>query len=77
MPRLCNIQNCLKTCKWKSIQTNPTIYICNDHSKLLKDISFQKIVNSPCKKFLNKKVLNIKEARYGTLVKGKIKKMVL
>ena len=74
MPRYCNIKDCKKVSKWKSEGTIPTIHLCDTHSKAMEEITFIKIVNSPCRTCVAEKKQDIREASYGPIIKGKKKR---
>jgi len=74
MPRYCNIKDCKKVSKWKSEGTIPTIHLCDTHSKAIEEVTFIKIVNSPCRTCVAEKKQDIREASFGPIIKGKKKR---
>lgn len=78
MPRFCQIEGCKKTAKLKST-TDPVKYFCktsnDDHKNSKSGLSFTKIVNSPCQTCVSLDVEDIKEATYGPMVNGKLKRL--
>ena len=79
MPRMCQIKGCKKTAKLKCDATTPTTYLCqvkdDAHEEKRNGLSFQKLVNSPCNTCVSMDVENIKEATFGPMVDGKLKRM--
>jgi hypothetical protein len=74
MPKLCNVEGCSKRAKWKSDRTVPVVCLCDEHSQGLKDLSFVKIVNCPCKTCISENERDVKEASFGPIIKGKRKR---
>ena len=78
MPRTCQIKGCKKTAKLRS-NTDPVKYFCktsdDEHNDSKQGLSFTKLVNSPCQTCVSSGVEEIKEATYGPMVDGKLKRM--
>ena len=78
MPRTCQIEGCKKTAKLRS-NTDPVKYFCktsdDEHNNSKQGLSFTKLVNSPCQTCVSSGVEDVKEATYGPLVDGKLKRM--
>ena len=78
MPRTCQIEGCKKTAKLKS-NSDPVKYFCktsdDDHSNGKTGLTFTKLVNSPCQTCVSLDAEDIKEATYGPMINGKLKRV--
>ena len=79
MPRTCNIKGCKKTAKLLCENTTPPTYLCllNDevHDQQREGLIFTKLVNCPCITCVNLNQEHIKEATFGPVIEGKLKRM--
>ena len=79
MPRTCNIEGCKKTAKLMSDNTKPVVYLCNlndeAHNQRRDGLTFKKLVNSPCITCVSSNQQDVKEATFGPIVQGKLKRM--
>ena len=79
MPRKCQIQGCEKTAKLRSNDGDPIKYFCltsnDEHNSSKTGLTFTKIVNCPCQTCVSLAVEDVKEATYGPIVNGKLKRM--
>ena len=79
MPRTCNIKGCKKTAKLMCESTTPPTYLClmkdEVHNQRKEGLTFKKLVNCPCITCVNLNEQNVKEATFGPIVEGKLKRM--
>ena len=79
MPRTCQITGCIKTAKLVCDTTNPSTYMCqikdDEHDQKRLGLIFKKLVNSPCMTCISLNNENVKEATFGPIIDGKLKRM--
>ena len=79
MPRTCQIKGCKKTAKLMSENITPPLYLCqlkdDEHNERRLGLTFKKLVNSPCITCVDLNEENVKEATFGPLLEGKLKRM--
>ena len=79
MPRTCQIKGCKKTAKLMSENITPPLYLCqlkdDEHNERRLGLTFKKLVNSPCITCVDLNEENVKEATFGPLIEGKLKRM--
>lgn len=79
MPRTCNIKGCKKTAKLMCESTTPPTYLCllkdDAHDQRRDGLTFKKLVNSPCITCVSSNQENVKEATFGPVVEGKLKRL--
>ena len=78
MPRTCHVKGCKKTAKLMCESTTPPTYLCllkdDDHDQRRVGLTFKKLVNSPCITCVSSNQENVKEATFGPVVDGKLKR---
>ena len=75
MPRICNKEGCVNVAKWICVDIHPNVYVCNNDILDFHGKHLIKIVNNPCKICISEKIDRVKEATYGPLINGKLKRI--